>query len=208
VLEDVQDFAASLPDPRLMVKPAHLGSSIGIAIVHRPGDRGRLEAALGEALRHDDLALAEPYLDHPRELETSVMGDSRRDTVAFGPGEVVPGREFYDYVAKYHSDDSWTTEQAELDPALAAEARQAAIDVYLAIGAGGFARVDMLLSADGLLFVSEINTIPGFTPISLFPRMTALGGFDFGTTCERIVALALARAARRPTRRLAPGDLP
>jgi D-alanine-D-alanine ligase len=198
VLEDVRAFAFALPDPRLIVKPAHLGSSIGIGIVHRPADPGQLEDALAEALRHDDLALAESYLDHPRELETSVMGNSRRDTVAFGPGEVVPGREFYDYIAKYHSDDSITTEQAELDPGLAAEARQAAIDVYLAIGAGGFARVDMLLSADGILFISEINTIPGFTPISLFPRMTALGGLDFGATCEQIVALALARATARP----------
>ena len=79
----------------------------------------------------------EPYLDHPRELETSVMGNSRADTVAYGPGEVIPGREFYDYIAKYRSDESRTVAQADLDPGLAADIRAAAVEVYLAIGASG-----------------------------------------------------------------------
>ena len=191
-----------------MCKPARLGSSIGITIVHRPADGGELGAAIREALRHDDLVLLEPYLDHPRELETSVLGNWRADTVAYGPGEVVPGREFYDYVAKYVSDDSLTLPQADLEPDLAAEIRAAAVEVYLAIGACGFARVDMLLSADGIPFISEINTIPGFTPISLFPRMTAQGGYDFGDTCERIVELALERAASRPLPQASPTDRP
>jgi len=202
------DFAAGLPDPRLIVKPARLGSSIGISIVHRPGDGDELAEALAAALRYDDLVLVEPYLDHPRELETSVLGNTRADAVAFGPGEIVPGREFYDYVAKYRSDESVTHAEADLDPDLAADIRAAAIEVFLAIGAGGFARVDMLLSAEGIPFISEINTIPGFTPISLFPRMTALGGLDFADTCERIVELAIERAAWGPRRRLGPADLP
>jgi D-alanine-D-alanine ligase len=137
-----------------------------------------------------------------------VLGNTRADTVAYGPGEVVPGREFYDYIAKYRSDDSLTIAQADLDGALAADIRAAAVEVYLAIRASGFARVDMLLSSDGIPFISEINTIPGFTPISLFPRMTALGGLDFGATCERIVELALEEAAGRPRRHLAADDLP
>ncbi len=207
VEEALATFATELPDPRLVCKPARSGSSIGITIVHRPADRGELGAAIREALRHDDLVLLEPYLDHPRELETSVMGNWRADTVAYGPGEVIPGREFYDYVAKYVSDDSLTLTRADLEPDLAAEIRAAAVEAYLAIGACGYARVDMLLS-DGIPFISEINTIPGFTPISLFPRMTAQGGYDFGDICERIVELALERAASRPVAQASPADRP
>jgi D-alanine-D-alanine ligase len=204
----IVDFAAGLGDPRLVCKPAHLGSSIGITILRHPDDPAELRAALAEALRHDDLVLFEPYLDHPRELETSVLGNARADVVAYGPGEIVPGREFYDYIAKYRSDESQTFDRADLEPQLAMDIRAAAIEVYLAIGATGFARVDMLLSADGIPFISEINTIPGFTPISLFPRMTGLGGYDFGGTCERIVELALERAALRPRRVLRSVELP
>ena len=130
------------------------------------------------------------------------------DVAVYGPGEILPGREFYDYVAKYRSDESRTMAQADLDPGLAADIRAAAVEVYLAIGASGFARVDMLLSSDGILFISEINTIPGFTPISLFPRMTAQGGYDFAGTCEHIVALALEQAAARPARHVGATDLP
>jgi len=201
-------FAAGFDDHRLIVKPARLGSSIGITIVHDIEAPGALRRALQGAFRFDDLVIVEPYLDHPRELETSVMGNTRLDVVAFGPGEIMPGREFYDYVAKYRSDESVTVAQADLAPDLAESIRRAAVDVYLAIGAVGFARVDMLLSRDGVAYVSEINTIPGFTPISLFPRMTAAGGYDFAATCERVVELAIERAAVRPSHRLVPDDLP
>jgi D-alanine-D-alanine ligase len=208
VAEEVMAFSRGLEDGRLICKPARLGSSIGMTIVHRPQERADLEAALRTALQYDDLVLLEAYLDHPRELETSILGNTRQDVVAYGPGEVLPGREFYDYIAKYHSDESVTLASADLDPDLAAEVRAAAIEVYLAIGARGFARVDMLLSGDGIPFISEINTIPGFTPISLFPRMTAQGGLDFAATCERIVELAVEHAATRPPRSLVPDAPP
>ena len=200
---DLRDFGSALPDPRLIIKPARLGSSIGISIVHELRD-DVLEAAVETAFEYDDLLLAEPYLEHPRELETSVLGNSRLDVQAYGPGEIRPGREFYDYVAKYESDDSVTTAQADLAPEMAEQIRAAAVEVFLAIGASGFARVDLLLAADGTAYISEVNTIPGFTPISLFPRMTAAGGYDFGATCERVVELALekARGARSPLRTL------
>jgi D-alanine-D-alanine ligase len=197
-----------LADPRLIVKPARMGSSIGIAIVHELEDPTALRGAIEGAFRYDDLLLVEPYLEHPRELEVAVLGNSRLDAVAYGPGEVTPGNEFYDYEAKYHSDQSKVVEQASLEPELGESMRAAAVEVFLVIGATGFARVDMLLSADGIPYISEINTLPGFTPISLFPRMAALGGFDFAGTCERIVELALDRAEYHPRHQLELGDLP
>ena len=208
VIAELEAFAASLPDPRLVIKPARLGSSIGVSIVHRPDEPPELEHAVQDALRYDDLLLAEPYLDHPRELEASIVGNSRRDLAVYGPGEIKPGREFYDFVAKYRSSESRTILEADLDPILREDVRRIAGEVFLATGCSGFARVDFLLAADDLLFVSEINTIPGFTPISLFPRLCAEGGYDFGGICERIVELALERAAGRPSRRLTRADLP
>jgi D-alanine-D-alanine ligase len=208
VLAEVEAFLADLPDPRLVVKPARLGSSIGIAIVHRPDEPPELEAAIEDALRYGDLVLAEPYLDHPRELEVAVMGSGRADLEVFGPGEVLPGREFYDYVAKYRSTESRTVLAPELDVALVADIRRIAGEAFLAAGAGGFARVDFLVDHDGMPWLSEINTIPGFTPISLFPMLCAAAGHDFGAVCERIVGLALERESLSPPRRLTRADLP
>ncbi len=138
----------SLPDPRLIIKPARLGSSIGISIVHRPDEPPELERAIEAALAHDDLVMAEPYLDHPRELEVALVGDAADDLEAFGPGEVVSGREFYDYVAKYRSSAS----SSDLSPQPGCRPRRETSGVspptaFLAIGASGFARVDFLLSA-------------------------------------------------------------
>ena len=201
------DFALSLPDPRLMVKPARLGSSVGMAIVHQPGDAAQLDAALALAFGYDELVLAEAYLDHPRELELSVLGGSAAELEVFGPGEIFPGREFYDYEAKYSPDVSRTTDRPDISDALRAELQDLAARAFLAIGGSGFARVDFLLSGE-LVYLNEINTIPGFTPISLFPVLCGLGGYDFGATAERIVELAHRRAALRPARTLTRADLP
>jgi D-alanine-D-alanine ligase len=208
VVSELEAFAQELPDPRLVVKPASLGSSIGITIVHRPDEPPGLEQAVADALRYDDLVLAEPYLDHPRELEAAVLGNWREDLEVFGPGEIVPGREFYDYIAKYRDSGSRTSTTPDLDEQVRADIRRISAEVFLAIGAAGFARVDFLLGQDDFLVVSEINTVPGFTPISLFPMLWAEGGYDFGDVCERIVTLALEGAALRPSRRLTRADLP
>ena len=202
------DFSRGFPDPRLICKPARLGSSIGITIVHRPDDRAELGAALQDALRYDDLVLLEPYLDHPRELETSVLGNRGRTSWPTARARSCRAASSTTTSPSTARARARTMAQADLDPDLAADIRAAAAEVYLAIGASGFARVDMLLSADGIPFISEINTIPGFTPISLFPRLTAQGGYDFGGTCERIVELALEHAAGRPARHLRAADLP
>jgi D-alanine-D-alanine ligase len=202
-----QDWALALPDPRLMIKPARLGSSVGMTIVHRPADRAELDAALDAAFAFDDLVLAEAYLDHPRELELSVLGNAAADLEVFGPGEVFPGHEFYDYVAKYTPDVSTTTDQPNVSGALREQLQAIAARAFEAIGGSGFARVDFLVSGE-LVYLNEINTIPGFTPISLFPVLCGLGGYDFGATAERIVDFAHQRAALRPTRVLTRADLP
>ncbi|MEA2622710.1 MAG: D-alanine-D-alanine ligase [Chloroflexota bacterium] len=201
-------FAAGQANRQLVVKPARQGSSVGVSIVHRPPEPPELEYAVADAFRYDDLLLAEAYVNGARELEAAVMGNAERDVVVFGPGEILPGHEFYDYDAKYRSDTSRTVARPELDRDLRERVRELARAAYLAIGAEGFARVDFLLARDGTLYLSEINTIPGFTPISLFPILCGTGGLDFGDACERIVGLALERARQRPARRLTRAELP
>jgi D-alanine-D-alanine ligase len=205
VQAELDALAERTGEPRMMVKPARLGSSVGMTVAHSAGDRAD---ALDTAFGYDTLAVVELYLDHPRELEVAVLGNDPAALSVQGPGEVFPGREFYDYVAKYSDGVSRTVPEAELDRNLRERIRQMARDAYTAIGCEGFARVDLLMSADGGVFVSEINTIPGFTPISLFPMMAATGLGSFGAVCERIVDLAAERQASRVRRRLRPSDLP
>jgi D-alanine-D-alanine ligase len=204
VLAELQAFAAGTGDARLMVKPARLGSSVGMTLAHGPGERA---AALDEAFRYDDLALVERYLAGARDLEVSVIGNEPDGLELYGPGEVLAGHEFYDYQAKYTPGLSETTLTAEVTPSERAATLKLARDAYRATGCEGFARVDFLL-ADAELVVSEINTIPGFTPISLFPTLPAAGGYDFAAVCRRVVDLALARAATRVRGRLTAADLP
>jgi len=117
------------------------------------------------------------------------------------------GHEFYDYAAKYTPGLSETSTRAEVPEATRQVLRKMARDAYRAIGAEGFARIDFLLGGDHV-YLSEINTIPGFTPISLFPTMPAEGGYTFEAVCARVVDLAVERHAQRARRRLTPADLP
>ncbi len=195
-------FAEAGDDPRLMVKPAGLGSSVGMTLVHDPAE---LPAALELAFRYDTHALAETYLDGARDLEVAVLGNDALEL--YGPGEIVSGHEFYDYAAKYTPGLSETSTSAEVSAAQKATILKLARDTYRAIGCEGFARVDFLVAGERI-YVSEINTIPGFTPISLFPTMPAAGGHDFAAVCERVVALARERAASAVSGRLTGADLP
>jgi D-alanine-D-alanine ligase len=204
VLEDLDALASRAGSARLIVKPARLGSSVGMTIAHERAERA---AALETAFAHDTLAIVERCLDHPRELEVSVVGNDPETTEAFGPGEVTPGREFYDYAAKYLTDDARTTPATDLPDETAAEVRRLALAAYALIGAEGFARVDFLADG-GRVYVSEVNTIPGFTEISLFPQVCAAAGIPLPDLCARIVALAEERRAARPATRLRPADLP
>ena len=186
-----------------MVKPARLGSSIGMTLAHTAEERA---TGLDLAFRYDDLAIVERYLANARDLEVSVIGNAPPLGV-YGPGEIVAGREFYDYDAKYTPGLSETSTRAELPEATRELMKKLARDAYRAIGAEGFARVDFLVRDDAI-YVSEVNTIPGFTPISLFPTMPAEAGLDFTTVCLRIVELALERHAWRAHGPLRPADLP
>jgi D-alanine-D-alanine ligase len=201
---EIAAFSAGALDPRLMVKPARLGSSVGMTLVHEPGELG---AAIDLALHYDTLALVETYLPGARDLEVSVIGNDHARLEIYGPGEIVSGNEFYDYAAKYTPGLSETSTRAEVDERERAIIHKLSRDVYRAIGAEGFARIDFLVAGDRVV-VSEINTIPGFTPISLFPTMPAEGGHTFADVCIRIVELALERHARRPAGHLRPADLP
>jgi D-alanine-D-alanine ligase len=203
-LARIAAFASGVGEERLMVKPARLGSSVGIVLAHAAGER---RAALDVAFRYDDLAIVERYLPDARDLEVAVIGNDPARLDVYGPGEVVSGREFYDYEAKYTPGLSETSTRAEVGAAERTALHKLTRDVYRAIGAEGFARVDFLL-AGGTIVISEINTIPGFTPISLFPTLPADGGYDFADVCLRVVDLAIERHAARPSTRLAPTDLP
>jgi len=204
VLIDIEAFTQRIGSSRLMVKPSRMGSSVGMTIAHAASERA---AALDEAFRFDNVAIVERYLNRPRELEVAVIGNDPDSLEAFGPGEVFPGREFYDYVAKYADGVSETVTAARIDDTFAAQVRETAREAYRAIGCEGFARVDFLLDGDQL-YLSEINTIPGFTPISLFPQLAATGLGGFGPVCERIVELAAERRRGRVRQRLTAADLP
>lgn len=204
VLAEVAAFAAAGGDERLMVKPARLGSSVGMTLAHTAGERA---AALDEAFRFDDLVLVERYLAGARDLEVSVMGNDPAELELYGPGEIISGHEFYDYQAKYTPGLSESMLTAEVTAVQKAAMLKLARDAYRAVGAEGFARIDFLLAGDTLV-VSEINTIPGFTPISLFPALCAAGGYDFAAVCRRVVDLALVRDRARVRHRLTSADLP
>ncbi|MEX2184897.1 MAG: D-alanine--D-alanine ligase family protein [Chloroflexota bacterium] len=197
-------FAGGAGDGRLMIKPARLGSSVGMTLVH---DFDELDPALDVAFRHDDLVLAETYLAGARDLEVSVIGNDPASLELYGPGEIVSGHEFYDYAAKYTPGLSRSSVRADVSDAQRVLMHKLSRDVYRAIGAEGFARIDFLVTDDRIV-VSEINTIPGFTPISLFPTMPAEGGYSFTDVCRRIIGLALERHAARPRTALRPADLP
>ena len=205
VLAELEAFAAGTGDPRLMVKPSRLG----IVGRHHPRPRpGRVRCRRStEAFRYDSVALAEAYLAGARDLEISVIGNDHARLELFGPGEIVAGHEFYDFAAKYTPGLSETSRAPRSRAATKASMLKIARDAYRAIGAEGFARVDFLLRGDEI-FLSEINTIPGFTPISLFPTMPAEGGYSFADVCLKVVDLAIERHAARAGGRLPPADLP
>jgi D-alanine-D-alanine ligase len=174
----------------LFAKPAALGSSVGVTKVHGPGE---LAAAVEEAFRYGRTALLERAVADAREIECAVLGND--EPQASVPGEIVPrGHEFYSYEAKYLDEDgSELLVPAPLDEATAREVRRLSIEAFRAASAAGMARVDFLLGAGGALFVNEINTIPGFTRISMYPKMWEASGVPYPRLVDRLIELALER---------------
>lgn len=182
----LHDEVATLGYP-LFVKPSVGGSSVGVRRVTRPQD---LNQAIEFALRFHDVALIEREVKG-RELECAVMG--YRPLSASTIGEIVPGREFYDYEDKYVSDGAKLLAPAPLAPSQDGELRELAIRACHAIGADGMARVDFFLQADGRIYVNEINTLPGFTRVSMFPRLWELSGAPLPALVDHLLRAAFAR---------------
>ncbi|MEW5987720.1 MAG: D-alanine--D-alanine ligase family protein [Chloroflexota bacterium] len=172
----------------VFTKPANLGSSVGIS---KAKNRADLAAGLSEAAHYDRRLLVEQGVN-ARELEVAVLGNDR--PIASVVGEVRPRREFYDYVAKYISDDSELFIPAPVETAVAEEVRRLALQAFQAIDCAGLGRVDLLLDKDdGRLYINEINTIPGFTRISMYPKLWEATGISYAELIDRLIELALER---------------
>jgi D-alanine-D-alanine ligase len=184
------DATLGLP---VFVKPANLGSSVGISKVKTLSELG---AAIDHAAEFDRKIIIEASVPRAREIECAVLGNDDPDVSV--PGEIIPSREFYDYEAKYIDEGSQALIPASLTEAQTVEVRRLAIEAFKAIDAAGMARVDFLLAADsGALYVNEINTIPGFTTISMFSKLWAASGLDYRSLLDRLVGLALERHAEK-----------
>ncbi len=185
-IEEVFDYP-------LFVKPANMGSSVGVS---RAADASALRASLATAYRYDDTLLVEPAVPNPREIECSVMGNDTPEVSV--PGEVIPAGEFYDYEAKYLDDRSAIIVPAHLTDAQATEIRALAVRAYRALKLTGMARIDFLFDeANGRLYINEANTLPGFTTISQYPKLWAASGLPYPELLDRLIALALDRHKRR-----------
>jgi D-alanine-D-alanine ligase len=187
----------------VFVKPANLGSSIGITFVHEPGE---FDAAIELARRYDEWIVIEERVE-AREIEVGVLGIGA-DMRASVPGEVLKTHEFYDFEDKYLAGESSARIPADIPPEVAAEARNLALKAAAALRVDGMARVDFFYEEDGRgLLLNEVNTIPGFTPISQYPQLWAASGVDYPTLVDELVRLALVRHERRrhfEARRLLP----
>jgi D-alanine-D-alanine ligase len=181
----------------LFVKPANMGSSVGISKVKSRAD---LDAAVAHALAFDEDLVVEAMVPG-REIEIAVLGD--REIAASVAGEIIPGDEFYSYTDKYESDAAQLIAPAALSAAELELAQHLAVQAFVATGCVGMARVDFLYDdrPEGVGFVvNEVNTIPGFTSISMFPKLWGLSGVAYPELCERLIAIARDRHARRVAR--------
>jgi D-alanine-D-alanine ligase len=186
---------AHLPFP-LFVKPANLGSSVGIS---KARNRDELKTALTLAAQYDRKIIVERGIAG-RELECSVLGNE--DPIASLPCEILPSREFYDYEDKYLLDRAKTQVPADLPQERTEELRRLAVDCYRAVACEGMARVDFLLeTATEKLYINEINTIPGFTSISMYPKMWEHSGIGFSELIDKLIGLALDRDRKKKATR-------
>jgi D-alanine-D-alanine ligase len=188
---DLEKICARLPFP-MFVKPANLGSSVGISKAH---DARELEAAVALASQYDRKVIVERAIEG-RELECAVLGNHQ--PIASLPCEILPSREFYDYDDKYLLDRAGTKLPADLPAETTAELRRLAVECYRAVECEGMGRVDFLLEqSTRQLYINEINTIPGFTSISMYPKMWEASGIGFSALVDRLIELALQRHERK-----------
>jgi D-alanine-D-alanine ligase len=177
----------------VFVKPANLGSSVGISKAKHVAE---LRDAIKLAAEFDRKVVIEAAVPKAREIEVAVLGNDEPE--ASLPGEIIPGREFYDYEAKYLDGGSREVIPADLPAPLVAEIRVMAIAAFKAIDCAGMARVDFLLAGDsGVLYVNELNTIPGFTTISMYSKMWAASGVAYPALLDKLIALAIERHAEK-----------
>lgn len=177
----------------VFVKPANLGSSVGIT---KCRSRSDVVEGLMEAAQYDRRILVERGVPNAREIEVSVLGNENPQ--ASLPGEIIPGADFYSYEAKYELDTSQLIIPAPLTGEQSQMVRDLALQAYLACDCAGMARVDFLMDgARGEIFVNEINTIPGFTKISMYPKLWQASGLAYPALVQRLIELALARKTQR-----------
>ncbi|MFC6345148.1 D-alanine--D-alanine ligase, partial [Nocardioides hankookensis] len=187
-----RERASTLGYPQF-VKPARGGSSFGISKVDDAGER---DAAIAEAVRFDPKVLVEVAAVDAREIECGVLQALDGTPETSLPAELRVGgdHEFYDFAAKYLPGESTEIDiPADLPDDIAAEIRGLAVRAFEAVGCEGLARVDFFVLADGRVVVNEINTMPGFTPTSMYPQMWAASGVDYPALVDRLIRLALAR---------------
>lgn len=175
----------------VFVKPCNAGSSCGVTKVH---SQAELSAAFREAARFDSRVLVEECIVG-REIECAVLGGGARPVQASGVGEILAAADFYDYDAKYYNAESKTVVDPELPEGSAEEVRRAAIRIFRAIDGYGLSRVDFFVTAEGKVIFNEINTMPGFTAISMYPMLFAARGKDKKELIQELIELALEREA-------------
>ena len=191
-LDELLDRSEKVAPYPLFVKPVNLGSSVGISKCH---NRSHLVKALIDAARYDRRVLVERGI-HAREIEVSVLGNDNPE--ASVPGEIIPADEFYSYEAKYHNDNSQLLIPAPISPEITKQVQSLAIRSFCAIDCSGMARVDFLLDKDtDELYLNELNSIPGFTRISMYPKLWNASGISYPVLVDRLIDLALERKTER-----------
>ena len=192
-MDSVIEKAEKVAAYPLFVKPANLGSSVGVT---KCRSRSDMAEGLMEAAQFDRRVLVEQGISNPREIEVSVLGNNQPS--ASIPGEIIPGADFYSYDAKYVLENSELVIPAPLSSEQVQIFRELAIKAYMAVDACGMARVDFLLEKEtGKIYLNEINTIPGFTKISMYPKLWEASGLPYASLVDRLIELALDRKAER-----------
>ena len=175
----------------IFAKPANLGSSVGVGKAHDPGE---LDACIRDAFRYDNKVVIEQSMENCQEVECAVLGNQSPEASVVG--EIIPGAEFYDYQTKYIDDRSRTLIPADIPDHAAERVRELSVQAFRAIDGSGLARVDFFVHRETReVYLNELNTLPGFTPISMYPKLWEASGIPYAALIDRLVDLALERHA-------------